>query len=188
MSRKRILDSAKALLWESGYESMSPRKVMDASGTGQGSLYHHFRTKALLADAALGEIVDELLAAADQQFAADREPLERIRAYLLHPRDGLKGCRVGRLANEQEVLAEPGLSAHLARYFRAIEAHLLQALSAAQTAGQLPNALSAAELATLLAASVQGGFALSRATADAQAVTRATHGAWAMLVALRPVD
>ncbi len=185
MSRQDILEAAKSLLWSDGYSAMSPRKVMDASGAGQGSLYHHFRSKGALAEAALDAVADELIEAAEAMFAETVAPLDRIKAYLLLERDGLKGCRLGRLANEAEVLGDPALRARLHRYFARIEDLLGASLRAAQADGTLPVSLDIDDLAAMLAASVQGGFLLSRAKADSAEVQRATRGAWTLLVAAR---
>lgn len=188
MSKATIVDAAKTLLWETGYESMSPRKVLDASGAGQGSLYHHFRSKRRLAAAALAEVEAELTAAADAMFDPRRPPLERVKAYLSLERDGLKGCRLGRLANEAGVLQDPDLRAPLARYFGRVEALVGEALAEAQANGDLDPGLDRRKLATALVAVVQGGFLISRARRDRAAVAAATQGAWALLetVTARP--
>jgi AcrR family transcriptional regulator len=184
MTRQAILDAAKKLLWLQGFEAMSPRDVMDESGAGQGSLYHHFRSKKDLAAAALDEIEEELTRSARETFGAERAPLLRIKAYLLKARDGLNGCRLGRLANERAVLDDVDLRARLDRYFRVVVGLLEEALAEARRDGALPKRTKIGDLATLLLASVQGGFVVSRATHDADAVTRATRGAWSLLSGL----
>lgn len=184
MTRQAILDAAKNLLWKQGYESMSPRDVMDASGAGQGSLYHHFRSKKHLAAAALDDIEEELTENARQAFASGKPPLARIKAYLLKARDGIEGCRLGRLANERAVLDDGELRSRLDRYFRTVTGLLVEALAEARKDGDLPKRFNVEDVAALLLASVQGGFVLSRATKDAAAVTRATRGAWALLNSL----
>ncbi|MBT9446781.1 MAG: TetR/AcrR family transcriptional regulator [Hyphomonadaceae bacterium] len=184
MTRQAILDAAKKLLWLQGFEGMSPRDVMDESGAGQGSLYHHFRSKKDLAAAALDDIEGELTEKARNAFGSGRAPLLRIRTYLMQARDGLKGCRLGRLANERAVLDDGELRARLDRYFRTVIGLLADALAEARRDGALPKRINVDDLATLLLASVQGGFVLSRATQDAAAVTRATRGAWALLSGL----
>ncbi|HJX22308.1 MAG TPA: helix-turn-helix domain-containing protein, partial [Steroidobacteraceae bacterium] len=93
--REAIVQAAKDLIWEEGYEAMSPRDVMERSGAGQGSLYHHFRGKRDLAGQALWEVNIELRAIADRVFSHyERPPLERLRRFLnALSRDPLKGCR-----------------------------------------------------------------------------------------------
>lgn len=179
--RDAIVDAAKKLLWEQGYQSMSPRKVLDASGAGQGSLYHHFRSKRQLAEAALAEVEAELVASAEAIFSADRPPLERLRAYLFLERDGLKGCRLGRLANEAEVLNTPELQAVLSRYFVRLEALVGAAMAQAQAEGDLNASLAPEQVAAAVIATVQGGFLLSRALNDPHAIARATEGAWTLI-------
>lgn len=181
--RTAIIDAAKKLLWETGYESMSPRKVLDASGAGQGSLYHHFRTKRQLAAAALAEVEAELLSTAETIFAPDRPPMERLRAYLLLDRDGRKGCRLGRLGNESEVLGIAELRAPLASYFAKIEGWVRDAVVQAQNTGELNPGLHADRVAAAIVATVQGGFLLSRVQDDPDAISRATSGAWSILEA-----
>lgn len=184
MSKRAILDAAKRLLWKDGYEAMSPRRVMDTSGAGQGSLYHHFKSKQALADAALAEIEDELLAAATAIFSPERAPLARIKSYLMLERNGLEGCRLGRLANETQVLDDVALRARLSRYFARIENCLEDALLVAQDENLLQTKIDCREVAVAIAACVQGGFVLSRARADAGEITRATRGAWRMVSSL----
>ena len=67
--REAIVQAAKDLMWEEGYEAMSPRDVLQRSGAGQGSLYHHFRGKRDLAAQALWELNAELRAVADRSSA-----------------------------------------------------------------------------------------------------------------------
>ncbi len=179
--REDILNAAKALLWERGYEAMSPRAVMDLSGAGQGSLYHHFRTKQDLAAAALEQVAAELIA--DFDAFLDRAPgsaLDKIRAWLLRPRDGLSGCRLGRLANET-ALDDERLRAPLCLYFGHVQRRLEELLAEAAADGLLSGSLNERELATALIAVIQGGYVLSRARRDARQLSQATAGACAML-------
>jgi AcrR family transcriptional regulator len=179
--RTELLDAAKALLWEHGYERMSPRKVLERSGAGHGSLYHHFPTKRALAAAALGEIERELIASAGRALGGDAPPLDRLRAWLALERDGLKGCRLGRLANDVEVLGADELRATLAAYFDAVLFLVEAALDEARRRDELPGRIVPEEIAAALVATVQGGYVLSRALNDADAILRATRGATALL-------
>lgn len=165
---------------------MSPRTVMAESGAGQGSLYHHFRSKQQLAAAALAEVSAELTEIAESLFASATPPMDRLSAYLLLDRNGLKGCRLGRLANEVDVLATPGLRAPIAAYFARLEALVRVAVSEAQAAGSLDPTLDAEAVSAAVVAAVQGGFLLSRASQDAAAIDRATKGAWALLASAAP--
>lgn len=80
-ARRRLLDAAQRLLWERGFDATSPRAVMAESGVGQGSLYHHFPTKKALAEAALTEIADRLVADVEAVLGDPATPpLDRLRA------------------------------------------------------------------------------------------------------------
>ncbi len=179
--REDILNAAKALLWERGYEAMSPRAVMDASGAGQGSLYHHLRTKQDLAAAALEQVAAELIGDFDSFLArAPGSSLDRIRAWLLRPRDGLAGCRLGRLANET-ALDDERLRAPLCTYFSHVQRRLGALVDDAMAEGMLPESLDGEKLAAMLVAVIQGGYVLSRARRDARFLGHATAGACALL-------
>jgi len=183
-ARRRLLDAAKRLLWDRGFDATSPRAVLAESGVGQGSLYHHFPTKKALAGAALDELADDLIAEADRLLGEDgRPPLDRLRAWLTRPRDGLKGCRMGRLSGDPEVF-DAALHGPLARYFDHLRARVADCLRQAQVHRQVPGDLDADAVAATLVAVVQGGYVLSRTSSDGEAVGRATAGAMALLDAL----
>ncbi len=186
-ARTKLLDAARSLLWERGYEAMSPRTVLDRAGAGQGSLYHHFDGKGDLAAAAMQLIADEMKAHTDMVFDPAKPPLQRIDDYLAAPRDGTKGCKLGRLANENAVTgpaADGKLRSPLAGYFRHVEAAVLAALREAQRDGNLPTGLDCGAVAQTLVATVQGGFVLSRVHNDDHRFTIAAQGARAMIDAL----
>ncbi|WP_162175571.1 TetR/AcrR family transcriptional regulator [Brevundimonas bacteroides] len=183
--KRELRDAAKSLLWEGGYAAMSPRRVLDASGAGQGSLYHHYRGKRHLAEDALKEIEDEMTAIAHKTFDPTVPPLDRIRAYLLDDRDGRRGCRLGRLVSETEVIDEPSLRAPIARYFGTVRKLLIDALAEAEATGTLKPGYDTVSVADAIVASIQGGFLLSRAEGDGNRVRSAGQGMVSMLEALR---
>jgi TetR/AcrR family transcriptional regulator, transcriptional repressor for nem operon len=182
-TRQQLIEAAKDLLWERGYEAMSPRAVLERSGAGQGSLYHHFTGKQALAEAALTETAETFCARLDADLPADLPPLERVRHWLRQPRDALKGCRLGRMAAELAI-REAAIRRPVARYFAALGARLTADLDEAIAAGALPAQLDAADLAAALGAMVQGGYVLARTANDAAAMRRATKGALALLDAV----
>ncbi len=141
-AREQILDAAKTLLWQRGYEAMSPRAVLAESGAGQGSLYHHFRGKADLAATAITEVSADLCTVAGIALSRDLPPLERVVAYLSQPREALRGCRLGRIAAEP-VIADGAIREPIAAYFAYIEGELAAALADAQRDGTLRDDLAA---------------------------------------------
>jgi TetR/AcrR family transcriptional regulator, transcriptional repressor for nem operon len=180
-----LMQAAKDLLWQDGYARMSPGRVLAASGAGHGSLYHHFAGKPGLAKAAIVDIEAELSAIARSLFDPAMPPLERLHAYLTLDRNGLKGCRLGRLANEADVLNSPELSEPIARYFALVHGLISCALDEAVLNGQLRCSLDAPATASMLLAVIQGGYVIARASQDDQQIDAATGAAWAMLEELR---
>ena len=180
--RDAILQAAKGLIWEEGYEAMSPRDVMERSGAGQGSLYHHFKGKRDLAGQALWEVNAELRAIADRVFSRpDRPPLERIRRFLnALSRDPLKGCRVGRLAVESSI-QDKAIREPVVAWFGYAERKLKEALEEAQAGGQLREGVDAGDLALTIIALLQGGYLLARAHGDPAAMHRAIAGGMSLL-------
>lgn len=185
--RQALVQAAKDLIWEEGYEAMSPRDVLQRSGAGQGSLYHHFRGKRDLAVQALWEANAELRAMADRVFAhPERPPLERVRRFLdVLSRDPLKGCRVVRVAAESSIEDEE-LRAPVAAWLEYVEGKLVEAFGEARAAGQIGAGVDAGELALTVIATVQGGYLLARAHADPDAMRRALAGAMALIESSAP--
>jgi len=179
-TRDQLLEAAKSLLWEVGYESMSPRKILERSGAGHGSLYHHFSGKADLAGTALLEIEVELTESLDRALLADVSPIERIRRFLNKKRQGNKGCRLGRLTQEASI-ASPTLRDPIARYFSHAEKQLTQTLQEAITSGELQPDINPRDLACGLLSIIQGGYVLSRANGNGKYATISARGALALL-------
>ncbi len=179
-AREHLISAAKELLWERGYEAMSPRAVQQRSGAGQGSFYHHFASKADLAATALSEVADEMREAFNAVLHTDKPPLVRVREYLRQPREGLRGCRLGRLTQEA-ALSQEALRRPIASYFLYTEEELSATLKQAQRMGALSETIDPTDLAATLIAIVQGGYVLSRALQDPQQMDKAIRGALALL-------
>jgi TetR/AcrR family transcriptional regulator, transcriptional repressor for nem operon len=178
--RGHLLQAAKRLLWERGYDATSPRDIQDASGAGQGSFYHHFDGKLDLAATALDEVSVEMRELASRLLDDSVPGLQRVARFLEQSRDGLKGCRLGRFACEASI-AEPKLRTPIKQYFDHLQRLLTIALDDAQRAGQLKSAIPPADLAAMIVAVVQGGFVLSRVHRDKDAINRATSAAMELL-------
>ena len=106
-TRQRILDAARLLFWEKGYNATSMADILERSGARSGSFYYFFKSKAALLEGVLEEYLKglqpEVVAAV---YAASTDPVERIfglvgryRGLLLHT-NFTYGCPLGRLALE----------------------------------------------------------------------------------------
>ena len=178
--RAALLDAAKHLLWERGYEAMSPRDVLDRSGAGHGALYHHFTGKQALALAALEEIATEEMHALDEIFLSRLPPLQRIRGYLRRERSALRGCRLARLANENAI-ESPAFRQPIAAFLERVAAHLQTCLEAAQQDGTLAGKLDPAAIAAALVAVIEGGFVMARVYWEPEKMRLAIEGALQLL-------
>lgn len=107
----RLIESTRELLWERGYVGTSPKAILEHAGAGQGSMYHHFRGKPDLALAAIRRTAEEMRAGAEAVLGSPGSPYERIEAYLRRERDVLRGCPVGRLTMDPDVVASDELRA-----------------------------------------------------------------------------
>jgi TetR/AcrR family transcriptional regulator, transcriptional repressor for nem operon len=182
--RDDLLDAAKELLWELGYENMSPQLVMEKSGAGQGSLYHHFGSKLELARVALQEVSESEVAAIDHLFALNIGPIERIEKYLKTPRDPFKGCRLGRLLHENAVKHDE-LRIPIKAYLDRIEEYIARNLKQGQRDGNLQPQFDPKRVAAALVACVQGAYHLARARQDPTEMVRTIRGALALLDGLK---
>ena len=181
--KQAILAAAKQLLVEVGYEAMSPGMVLERSGAGQGSFYHHFTGKKHLAKTVLLEIAEDLKTELLRNFQNDNlSPVERIDRYLARPRHGLNGCKLGRLANEK-AFADAELRHPLQKYFEFSLKQVRQLVEQAVTEKQLPADTPLDAIAHLIVAAVQGGYVLSKSLDSDLAVNNSTAGARALLKA-----
>ena len=183
-SRDRLTDAMASLLWERGYAATSPRDVMERAGVGQGSMYHHFAGKHELAVEALHAAIDQLLAESDLLEGAG-DPLDRVERYLALPRPGTKGCRVGRMTQDPQVVDDPEMLALVGDAFDTSAARWTRALEQAIAAGELPASIDPGDLARTLSAVIQGGYVLARAHGSQEPMDAAVRGAITLLEAAR---
>jgi AcrR family transcriptional regulator len=175
-----LIDATKTLLWEKGYDATSPRAIQALSRAGQGSFYHHFRSKKALAAAAMERIVDERIAEFEAVFGESGPVIERIERFLLAPREELRGCRIGRMVWDSAI-GEEELRRPIERYFRHIEGRLVAALEAALASGEIQAILPPEHIAAVVQASVQGALTLGRGMQDPQWYTRTIQGTLAFI-------
>jgi len=178
--RDQLVEATKELLWEVGYEAMSPRDIQSRSAARPGSLYHHFPSKLAIAEAALTEAAAEEIASLDEIFSADTPPLEVVRRYLLLKRDAFRGCRLGRLVHEASIEHDE-LRRPIAAYFDSVRNHISRALAQAQSDGALRETLDTRSVAISLTALIQGGYVLARTFHDEALMRQATDGALALI-------
>lgn len=182
-TRERLIEGARELLWERGYVGMSPKAIQRKAEAGQGSMYHHFSGKTELAEVALRRSAETLRGQTEKQLSAGGSALERIAAYLLRDRDVLRGCPIGRLAQDPEVIADPRLRRPLNETFSWLRDRLAEIVRQGVAQGEFSPELDAADTAAAMVAVLQGGYVLARASGSAEPFASAVRGAVALLSA-----
>lgn len=180
---ERLIESTRALLWERGYVGTSPKAIQQRAGAGQGSMYHHFSGKPDLALAAIRRTAEEMRALAERQFSGPGTVLERISAYLLREREVLKGCPVGRLTQDPDVVADPDLRRPVDETFAWLRDRLAGLLAEGRDRGELDAALDPAATAATVVAVLQGGYVLARAADSDEPFRQAVQGVLGLLEA-----
>lgn len=185
MSKKEALTQATAdLLWERGYTGTSPAMILERAHAGQGSMYHHFSGKAELAIAAMTHMSDQLRSSTEEALAGEESAIARVNAFLDLERDPLAGCRMGRLAQDHDVVADASLRAPMADYFTWLGERLSAVLADGVRTGEVRPGTDPGVMASLIIAAVQGGYVLARAHQDPAAFHRAIDGAKQVVAAL----
>ncbi|MEU1038614.1 TetR/AcrR family transcriptional regulator [Streptomyces sp. NPDC005551] len=178
---ERLIESTRALLWERGYVGTSPKAIQQHAGAGQGSMYHHFKGKPDLALAAITRTAEELRATAEGVLSASGTPYERIEAYLRRERDVLRGCPVGRLTMDPDVIASEELRAPVDATLDWLRERLAHLVEEGKEQGQFAPSLDAEEIAATIVATVQGGYVLARASGSPAAFDTGVRGLLALL-------
>ncbi|MET8950131.1 TetR/AcrR family transcriptional regulator [Streptomyces sp. NPDC004533] len=184
-TQERLIESTRELLWDRGYVGTSPKAILERSGTGQGSMYHHFKGKPDLALAAIRRTAEEMRATAQAVLSGPGTPYERIEAYLRRERDVLRGCPVGRLTMDPDVIASDALRAPVDETIDWLREQLAQLVEEGKEQGQFARSLDAEEIAATVLATVQGGYVLARASGSPAAFDTAVRG---LLTLLRPAS
>ncbi|MFG2898725.1 TetR/AcrR family transcriptional regulator [Streptomyces zaomyceticus] len=178
---ERLIEATRELLWERGYVGTSPKAVQQAAGAGQGSMYHHFAGKPDLALAAIRRTCEELGAAAETVLGGEGTAYARIEAYLLRERDVLRGCPVGRLTMDPEVIADPVLRAPVDEALGRLRVRLAEVVREGLDGGEFSASLDADAIAATVVSTVQGGYVLARATGSRTPFDSAVRGLLSLL-------
>lgn len=181
-TRSRLVDATQELLWERGYAATSPKDILSRADAGQGSMYHHFSGKQDLAIAALEASATAMRQDADALLHGEGLAIERLAAYLERQRDSLRGCRMGRMTYDADVLATPELLKPVSETLAWLVETIGSVIREGIDAGEFPSETDAHQLASMVVATVQGGYVLARAQQDPAEFDSAVHGATKLLL------
>jgi AcrR family transcriptional regulator len=178
---ERLIESTRELLWERGYVGTSPKAILERADAGQGSMYHHFKGKPDLALAAIRRTAGEMRATAAGVLDGPGTPYERIEAYLRRERDVLRGCPVGRLTMDPDVIASAELRAPVDETLDWLRGRIAGIVEEGKAQGQFAPGLDGGEIAAAVVATVQGGYVLARASGSPAAFDAGVRGLLSLL-------
>ncbi|MFJ1613303.1 TetR/AcrR family transcriptional regulator [Streptomyces sp. NPDC088249] len=177
----RLIEATRELLWERGYVGTSPKAIQQQAGAGQGSMYHHFAGKPDLALAAIRRTAAQLRETTGRLFDGSGTAYERISAYLLRERDVLRGCPVGRLTMDPDVVASEELRAPVDETIGWLRGRLAEIVQEGLDQGEFSPSLVPEEVAATIVATVQGGYVLARASGSTDAFDAGARGLLSLL-------
>src|SRR5512143_447999 len=104
-TRADIVEVAKNLFYEHGFDGTSFSQIVEASGLHRGNIYHYFKTKDEILHAVIDLRLDEFRQVLDQWNTRYTEPRERLHAFvamIAGNKTGLVnyGCPIGTLNTE----------------------------------------------------------------------------------------
>ncbi|MFF5899615.1 TetR/AcrR family transcriptional regulator [Streptomyces argenteolus] len=178
----RLIEATQELLWERGYVGTSPKAIQQRAGAGQGSMYHHFAGKPDLALAAVVRTSAGMRETAGQLLDGPGTAFDRISAYLLRERDVLKGCPVGRLTMDPDVVASEALRAPVEETLGWLRGRLAEIVQEGLDEGEFTPGIVPDEIAAAVVATVQGGYVLARASGSTAAFDAGVRGLLSLLV------
>ncbi|AZM51840.1 TetR family transcriptional regulator [Streptomyces sp. WAC 01529] len=144
-------------------------------------MYHHFTGKPDLALAAIRRTAEQMRATAEAVLGGTGSAYARIEAYLLRERDVLRGCPVGRLTMDPDVVASDELRAPVTETLDWLRERLAGIVEEGVAQGEFTAGLDPREIASAIVATVQGGYVLARSSGSPAAFDAAVRGLLALL-------
>ena len=178
-SREKLIENMRDLLWEKGYSGTSPKLIQKRADVGQGSMYHHFSSKADLALEAIKRNIKELQSKNELIFLdKEKTSLQKIKSYILFPRDEniLKGCKIGSLTQDSDVIERNELREPLNETFKWLIQSISEIITEGQLSGELKKDINSYEAASMIVAVIQGGYVLAKAENSIEAFHQAVSG------------
>src|SRR5260221_12836300 len=80
-SKRKLLETAMEMIWESSYGSISVDDICNRAGVNKGSFYYAFKSKSDLAAAAFEDHWNKKRALMDEIFSSQVPPLDRVQKY-----------------------------------------------------------------------------------------------------------
>ena len=167
-AREHILQAARELLYESGYEGASMEEIAEAAGVKKANLFHYYPTKENLVLAAF-EYASRFLKekVLSQCCGAEKDPVRMVDRMFKEAAAGMqesgccRGCFIGNLAQEISDHHE-ALRAKLADHLGFWTGELSAALERAKAAGTFVNDLEPAPAAEAIVSLYEGAMLFAK--------------------------
>lgn len=117
-------------------------------------------------------------AAAEAALSGDGPAYDRISAYLLRERDVLRGCPVGRLTMDPDIMAAASLRAPVDATIGWLRGRLAEIVEEGVGSGEFAAGLDPVEVASTIVATVQGDMCWPARRGRLRRSTRGCGGCW----------
>ncbi len=173
-----MLESGVRTLHEQGFANSGIREITAAAGVPQGSFTNHFKSKEAFGLAVLDRYykgIQAIMAATLGDHSLS--PVDRLHAYFdtvttgFADSDWHHGCLIGNLSLETAEHSD-ALRARLVLMLGDITGVFVQAIHAAQSAGEIRDDFAAEEVASALMASWQGAILWMKVHRCAKSIQR----------------
>lgn len=175
-TRARVLEVARALFAEHGFEATTNRAIAEASGLTAGALYHYFESKADLYAAVYEEVYDRVFNALDEAITGHQSLIGQFIAAMtavgeLNVSDPTLPAFDRGVAGEAQI--HPELNELLKPVRRRNALFFRRMVAEAMSRGELARDVDARALEDLLNAVAFGVARISAVTGDVRRATRA---------------
>jgi TetR/AcrR family transcriptional regulator, transcriptional repressor for nem operon len=172
------VERAMDVFWWRGYHATALPDLLRATKLSRGSLYAAFGDKHSLFLRALDRYIADALARMGIELDPRRDPVDGLRAYLTGYVDrtiganGRRGCLL--VATAMELAGRDAeVDRRIRSFFKAMEARVVTALCAAETAGKLADGVEPSTAARILVCFVEGLRVVGK-TAPTRSTSQAT--------------
>lgn len=155
------VERAMGVFWSRGYHATAVPDLLRATKLSRGSLYAAFGDKHSLFLRALDRYIADALTRIDIELDPHRDAVDGLRTFLAGYVDrtsgakGRRGCLL--VATAMEMAGRDAeVDRRIGRFFKAMEARLVDALSRAKAAGQLGDGVEPSSAARILVCFVEG--------------------------------
>lgn len=191
-TRDRLLHCAFQEIYEHGYAGTSLDRILRDSGVTKGALYHHFGSKADLANAVIDEVIRPFVIGrwvdpvrdSDDPITALRENTREVLANFTDEEMAC-GCPLNNLVQEL-ANADEEFRVHLARVLDEWRAGLADAFERGRSAGTVRGDVDPTALAVLTVASFEGLASIMKGSRDPTLAGSALRLFLRFLESLRP--